>query len=99
MKKLKESSSYIGFPPLPDKDDLVRGLVHDSPEIRWRLVRALFRLEEEQDRQELILRLQPHLEQMRDFRVKYRIFMALKALHQPGDQGDGVAHAASMSIR
>ena len=83
MKKLKESSSYIGFPPLPDKDDLVRGLVHDSPEIRWRLVRALFRLEEEQDRQELILRLQPHLEQVKDFRVKYRIFMALKALHQP----------------
>jgi predicted TIM-barrel fold metal-dependent hydrolase len=80
---LKESSSYIGFPPLPDKDEMVRALVHDPPEIRWRQVRALFRLEEEQDRQELILRLQPFLGRVEDFRVKYRIFMALKALHQP----------------
>jgi predicted TIM-barrel fold metal-dependent hydrolase len=80
---LKESSSYIGFPPLPDKDEMVRALVHDPPEIRWRQVRALFRLAEEQDRQELILRLQPFLGRVEDFRVKYRIFMALKALHQP----------------
>lgn len=80
---MKESSSYIGFPPLPDKDEIVRALVHDPPEIRWRLVRALFRLAKEQDRQELILRLQPFLSRVEDFRVKYRIFMALKALHQP----------------
>lgn len=90
MHKLKESSSYLGFPPLPDQDELVRGLVHDPPEIRWRLVRALFRLEEERDRQELILRLQPQLEQAKDFRVKYRIFMALKALHHPVSVDDYV---------
>jgi predicted TIM-barrel fold metal-dependent hydrolase len=81
--KLKESPSYLGFPPLPDQAEMVRALVHDPPEVRWRQVRALFRLEEEKDRQEMILRLQPYLERADDFRVKYRIFMALKALHQP----------------
>jgi predicted TIM-barrel fold metal-dependent hydrolase len=80
---LKESQSYIGFPPLPDKDELVRALVHDPPEMRWRQVRTLFRLEEDKDRQELIMRLQPYLGRVDDFRVKYRLFMALKALHQP----------------
>lgn len=80
---MKESPSYIGFPPLPDQDEIVRSLVHDPPEVRWRVVRALFRLEEEQDRQDLIVKLQPYLEQVDDFRVKYRVFMALKALHHP----------------
>ena len=87
---LKESPSYIGFPPLPDQAEIVRALVHDPPEVRWRMVRALFRLEEEQDRQDLISRLQPHLGQAEDFRVKYRIYMALKVLHQPLNMDDYV---------
>jgi predicted TIM-barrel fold metal-dependent hydrolase len=96
---LKESSSYIGFPPLPDKDEMVRALVHDPPEIRWRQVRALFRLAEEQDRQELILRLQPFLGRVEDFRVKYRIFMALKALHQPLRVDDYVVVRGQGAVR
>lgn len=47
------------------------------------MVRVLFRVAEEQDRQALIRELQPYLDHVDDFRVKYRIFMALKALHQP----------------
>ena len=80
---MKESPSYIGFPPLPDKDEIVRALVDDPPEIRWRMVRVLLRLEEAQDRRELIDRLQPYFDRVDDIRIRYRIFMALKALHQP----------------
>lgn len=80
---MKESSSYIGFPPLPDKDEIVQALVHDPPDTRWRVVRTLFRIEDQQDRDDLIKRLQPYLNEVDDFRVKYRLFMALKVLHHP----------------
>jgi predicted TIM-barrel fold metal-dependent hydrolase len=78
-----ESASYVGFPPLPEKGRIVESLVHDPPEVRWRVVRDLFRIRDAKDRQELIERLQPYLFEASDFRVRSRITIALRALHQP----------------
>jgi uncharacterized protein len=38
--------SYIGFGELPDKDELFEALINDPPEIRWRVVRTLLRIED-----------------------------------------------------
>lgn len=81
--KMKENPSYIGFPPLPEKEDMVEALVHDPPEVRWRVVRDIFRIGDAADREELIEKLRPYLYQVDDFRVKYRITLALQALHIP----------------
>jgi predicted TIM-barrel fold metal-dependent hydrolase len=78
---MKEREGYVGFPPLPGMDEIVNALVHDPPDHRWRVVRNLFRVGDPKDSQELITRLQPHLYEAQDFRIKYRITLALQALH------------------
>jgi uncharacterized protein len=78
---MKAKESYVGFPPLADADSIVNALVHDPPEKRWRVVRDLIRIADPKDAQELIARLQPYLYEVEDFRVKFRITMALQALH------------------
>lgn len=78
------SEAYVGFPELRETDALVEALVHDPPDIRWRVVRDLFRIGDRKDTEELIEKLQPHLFSAGDFRVKYRIMMALQALHRSG---------------
>lgn len=80
---MKKKTLYFGFPPLPHKDELVEALVHDPPEVRWRVVRDLYRIGEKKDREELIEKLRPHLSQADDFRVNYRINLALSALQRP----------------
>ncbi|MBL7225802.1 MAG: amidohydrolase [Desulfobacteraceae bacterium] len=87
---MEENPSYIGFPPLPDKEDIVEALVYDPPDVRWRVVRDLFRIRDQKNREELIERLRPYLFQVDDFRVKYRITLALQALHIPLRVGDYV---------
>ncbi|SPF33596.1 hypothetical protein SBDP1_1150003 [Syntrophobacter sp. SbD1] len=87
---MKEHPSYVGFPPLSDKEQIVEALVHDPPDVRWRVVRDLFRIYDDEDRRDLISLLQPHLYEATDFRIKYRITMALMALHNPGTKEDYV---------
>ncbi len=82
---MKAKESYVGFPPLSDVDHIVEALVHDPPDRRWRVVRDLFRIDDREQTQELIARLQPYLYEVKDFRVKSRIIIALQALHQSGD--------------
>ena len=78
---MKVSGSYVQFPPLPDADDIVEALIHDPPDVRWRVVRALFRIQDAEDRERIIAKLRPHLSTSEDFRVKYRVTLALQALH------------------
>jgi uncharacterized protein len=80
---MQTSESYIGFPPLPDQADIVTALLNDPPDVRWRVVRQLFRIKDRQYREDLIQALQPYLYEVDDFRVKYRITLALQALHRP----------------
>ena len=80
---MQTSESYIGFPPLPDQPDIITALLNDPPDVRWRLVRQLFRIKKQQDREDLIQALQPCLYEVEDFRVKDRITLALLALHRP----------------
>ncbi|MCF8126912.1 MAG: amidohydrolase family protein [Deltaproteobacteria bacterium] len=80
---MKTSEFYVGFPPLSDPSDIVQALLNDPPDVRWRVVRQLFRIDERRDREDLIQSLQPYLYEAEDFRVKFRIILALQALHRP----------------
>jgi predicted TIM-barrel fold metal-dependent hydrolase len=80
---MKVHPSYTGFPPLPDRDQIVDALVNDPPDVRWRVIRDLFRINDDEDRKALIQMLQPHVQTASDFRISYRIALALRALHTP----------------
>jgi predicted TIM-barrel fold metal-dependent hydrolase len=80
---MQTSESYIGFPPLPDKSDIVSALLTDPPNAHWRVVRTLFRIKNKRDREDIIRALQPRLYEVDDFKIKYRINLALQALHRP----------------
>ncbi len=80
---MQRADQYIGFAPLADKSVIVESLLNDPPDIRWRVVRDLFQIKKRRDREELIDALQPHLLASEDFRVKYRLNLALQALHHP----------------
>jgi predicted TIM-barrel fold metal-dependent hydrolase len=82
---MQTSESYIGFSPLPDPSDIVTALLNDPFDVRWRVVRQLFRIKERRDRENLIQALQPYLYEVNDSRVKNRIILALQALHRPLD--------------
>ncbi len=78
---MERKEVYIGFPPLAEKSSIVEALLTDPPGIRWRVVRELFHIKEQTDRQEIIERLLPHLEKASDWRIKNRIILGLRALH------------------
>jgi hypothetical protein len=46
MVQMKPGTSYLGFPELPPDDDIIHALIHDPPDVRWRWVRALLRIED-----------------------------------------------------
>jgi len=46
MVQMKPTTSYWGFPELPADDDIIDALVDDPPDVRWRWVRALLRIED-----------------------------------------------------
>jgi predicted TIM-barrel fold metal-dependent hydrolase len=80
---METSESYVGFPPLPDKNDIVNTLLNDPPYIHWRVVRKLFRIKQGKDREEIIEALRPRLYEVDDDKIKYRLNLALQALHRP----------------
>ena len=84
---MERHECYIGFPPLPEKDEILHRILNDPPSTRWRTARELFHIKCPKDREDLINRLHPHLYSTDDFRIRERIALALKALHyQPKDQ-------------
>jgi uncharacterized protein len=82
---MQQLEIYHGFPPLPDKDAIVASLLNDPLAVRWRTVRQLFQIKDNEDREALIQILQPHLKAADDWRLRYRLHLALQALHRPLD--------------
>jgi predicted TIM-barrel fold metal-dependent hydrolase len=81
--EMQQHEVYIGFPPLPDKHAIVEALLNDPPEVRWRMIRQLFKIRDSEDRQALIETLQPHLKEAESWRLRYRLHLGLQALHRP----------------
>ena len=55
----------------------------DPPEVRWRVVRNLVRIHDPAERQDLREIILPHVDATEDFRVRFRLQLALEALAHP----------------
>jgi predicted TIM-barrel fold metal-dependent hydrolase len=84
--EIEPHGSYIGFSKPPTTDDLIDALINDPPDIRWRHVRTILRIE---DRATLA-----HIrEQLReragrvwatlDWKVRSRLQMAMNSIQMP----------------
>jgi len=80
---MERQECYLGFPPLPEPDEISYRILNDPPCIRWRMARELFHIKNQNDRESLVEKLRPHLHIATDFRIKERIALALKVLHWP----------------
>jgi len=80
---MKQNASYIGFPELPEMDELVDALIYDPPEVRWRVVRALLRLENGRQFEEARQRLSQRLAGILDWEIIYRVKNAMDRLQRP----------------
>ncbi len=78
--------SYIGFGDFPDIDQLLESLISDPPEIRWRSVRTLLRIEDPGRLAEARKRFIDRLNQIQEPPkpdIVMRIKMALDSIQRP----------------
>jgi predicted TIM-barrel fold metal-dependent hydrolase len=80
---MQQQDIYIGFPSLPDKQAIIDALLNDPLEVRWRTVRQMFQIKDVKEREDLIQSLQPYLKAADNWRLQYRLHLALQALHRP----------------
>jgi predicted TIM-barrel fold metal-dependent hydrolase len=78
-----ETTSYIGFPEAQEIDEMVDALVYDPPHIRWRVVRALLRIEDGKKLAEARQKIRERVPQVMDWEISYRLKMALDSLQRP----------------
>ncbi|MFH0730941.1 MAG: amidohydrolase family protein [Pseudomonadota bacterium] len=78
--------SYLGFPALPQRDEVIDALIHDPPDIRWRWIRALLRIEDSRELDVFRDGIQTRMNQLNaslDWRVVLRLRLALDAIQRP----------------
>ena len=82
---MENITSYYGFPEMPEIDRLIDALFTDPPEIRWRVIRTLLRIEDPDKmnaaRQKLHSRITGFRGEM-DWHVRYRLQMAVKTVQR-----------------
>lgn len=82
---MEKSTSYYGFPEMPEIDELIDALFADPPEVRWRVIRTLLRIEDDETinhvRQKLHRRIAGFRGEM-DWKVQYRLQLAMKTVQR-----------------
>jgi predicted TIM-barrel fold metal-dependent hydrolase len=83
---MKQPGSYIGFSKMSDTDALIEALINDPPDIRWRVVRSILRIEDRatlaQIRHQLGERAGKRWASL-DWMVRSRLQMALNSIQMP----------------
>ncbi|HIJ56849.1 MAG TPA: amidohydrolase family protein [Deltaproteobacteria bacterium] len=83
---MEQHSSYIGFSKPPEIDELIDALIDDPPDIRWRVVRTLLRIEDQAKLTEIRHRLRERADRVwesLDWKVKSRLQMAMNSIQKP----------------
>lgn len=86
MVQMKPATSYLGFPELPPDDDIIHALIDDPPDVRWRWVRALLRIEDAPRLAQFRHRFQEQLEKIKappNWKVIFRLQMAMQSIQRP----------------
>lgn len=83
---MEQQSSYIGFSKPPEIDELIDALINDPPDIRWRVVRTLLRIEDLAILTEIQHRLRECVKRIwesLDWKVQSRLQMAMNSIQRP----------------
>lgn len=83
---MTQHPSYYGFPALPPRQEIIDALIHDPPDIRWRWIREMLRIEDPGELAEFRDDIQTSMNQMDvslDWRVALRLRLALDATQRP----------------
>ena len=83
---MEQPSSYIGFANPSEIGELIDALIQDPPDIRWRIVRKLLRIEDRPTLAEIHHQLREHADRIwasLDWKVKSRLRMAMNSIQRP----------------
>ena len=86
MAPLKPNSSYLGFPEIPVDDDIIDALIHDPPDVRWRWVRALLRMEDARRLAEFRRLFQERVEKIKTpphWKIILRLQLVMQSIERP----------------
>ena len=86
MPQTKPTSSHLGFSELPADDDIIDALINDPPDVRWRWVRALLRIEDPRRLAEIRHRFQEQVEKIKTpphWKVIFRLQFAMQSIQRP----------------
>ena len=86
MVQMKPTTSYLGFPELPADDDIIDALIDDPPDVRWRWVRTLLRIEDARRLAEIRRRFQERVEKIKTpphWKVIFRLQLAMQSIQRP----------------
>lgn len=86
MVEMKPTKSYLGFPELPADDDVIHALLHDPPDVRWRWVRALLRIEDAHRLAEFRRHFQEEIEKIKappHWKIILRLQLAMQSIQRP----------------
>lgn len=83
---MTQPASYFGFPALPPRQEVIDALIHDPPDIRWRWIRAMLRVEDPRELAVFRDGIRTCVNRMNaslDWRVDLRLRLALDAIQRP----------------
>ena len=86
MVQIPPETSYLGFPDPPADEEIIDALIDDPPEVRWRCVRVLLRIENAERLAEIRNRLQKRIERIQSplhWKVVYRLQLAMQSIQRP----------------
>ena len=86
MDPMKPTPSYLGFSELPADDDIIDALINDPPDVRWRWVRALLRIEDAGRLAEFRRVFQERVEKLKTpphWKVILRLQLAMQSIQRP----------------
>jgi predicted TIM-barrel fold metal-dependent hydrolase len=83
---MTQHESYFGFPALPPRNEVIEALIHDPPDIRWRWIRAMLRIEDPRELDLFRDGIQTRMSELNtflDWRVALRLRLAIDAIQRP----------------
>ena len=86
MPQTKPISSYLGFSELPADDHIIDALINDPPDVRWRWVRALLRIEDAERLAEFRRLFQERVEKIKTpphWKVILRLQLVMQSIRRP----------------
>jgi predicted TIM-barrel fold metal-dependent hydrolase len=83
---MEQHGSYIGFPEPPETGELIDALINDPPQVRWRVVRTILRIEDGTTLAKIRHQLRERAGRVwasLDWEVRSRLQLAMNSIQKP----------------